>query len=135
MSEIVELIKSIPDVAYIEGCTDEQIAEAEKELGLKFPQEYIDYVKEFGCVDFFGHEFTGLNVIGRLNVVQATKKEKRVNEYFVDDLIVLENVGIDAIVICISIDNVVFRVCYDKIEKIADSLSGYVNDCLKKKEK
>lgn len=135
MSEIVELIKSIPDVAYIEGCTDEQIAEAEKELGLKFPQEYIDYVKEFGCVDFFGHEFTGLNVTGRLNVVQATIKEKKVNEYFRDDLFVLENVGIDAVVICLNIDNTVFRVCYEQIEKIAGSLSEYVNDCLQKKER
>ena len=30
MSEIVELIKSIPDVAYIESCTNEQVEGAEK---------------------------------------------------------------------------------------------------------
>lgn len=49
---IIDKIKTIEDLGYIQGCTDEQIKDAELKLNLVFPQEYKDYVKEFGCIDF-----------------------------------------------------------------------------------
>ena len=129
MSNIVELIKNIPDVDYIKGCTDEQIEEAEKELGLKFPQEYIDYVKAFGCVDFFGHEFTGLNIEGRLNTVNATKKEQSVNDAFPAGFFVLENLGIDAKVIIVDEQGGVYVLQNNSINKMSTCISEYIRIC------
>ena len=82
MDNIVEMINARTDVCAIEGCTDQQIEDAEKELGIQFPEEYKAYVKAFGCIDFNGHEWTGLNIAGRLNTVKATKKEMKVNDSF-----------------------------------------------------
>ena len=61
---IVDKIRLINDLCYIDGCTDVQVEGAEKLLDLKFPREYIDYVKEFGCIDFGSTEWTGLNFEG-----------------------------------------------------------------------
>lgn len=80
----------------IEGCTKEQIQEAQDALDILFPDEYIDYVKKFGCIDFGSTEWTGLNIKGRLNTVTATKQEMDVNAFFPKGCFVLENLGIDA---------------------------------------
>ncbi|WP_051688824.1 SMI1/KNR4 family protein [Butyrivibrio sp. AE2032] len=127
MSKIVDLINSIPNAYTIEGCSEEQISEAEKELGLKFPQEFIDYVKEFGCVDFSAHEFTGLNIEGRLNTVTATKKEISVNPSFPKDCFVFEDLGIEAVLIIVNESGEVFRIQYENIEKISDSIFDYIS--------
>ena len=71
---IVEKIKTIPDLCHLSGCKTNQIKTAQKELDLEFPDEFIDYVMEFGVISFYGTEWTGLNVEGYLNVVEATKK-------------------------------------------------------------
>lgn len=126
MSNIVELINQIPGVLVMEGCSDEQIQEAEEALSIKFPQEYIDYVKAFGCIEFKAKEWTGLNIKGRLNTVNATLKEKSVNDDFPAGFFVLENTCIDAIVIACNEAGEVFFVQNSVCRKIADSISGYI---------
>ena len=88
---IVEKIKNIPKLYHLKGCTDSQIEEAQKELNLKFPAEYVEYVKAYGAISFYGTEWTGLNVEGYLNVVETTKEEKDINKDFPNDCFVLEN--------------------------------------------
>ena len=65
MSNIVDKIKSIKDVSAIKGCTTAQIREAQESLDLVFPDEYIEYVKAFGCIDFGSTEWTGLPQLSR----------------------------------------------------------------------
>ena len=88
---IVEAIRNVPELYHVKGCTDQQILEAEKDLNLKFSKEYIDYVKEFGAISFYGTEWTGLNIDGYLNVVQSTKQERDLNVSFPKDCYVIEN--------------------------------------------
>ena len=66
---IIDKIRSIKDLTYTDGCSEEQIKEAEDELELKFTTEYREVLKEFGCVDFGHTEWTGLNIDSELNVV------------------------------------------------------------------
>ena len=101
---IVERIKKIEelDTNLKGGASEEQIIRAEKRLELKFPEEYKDYVKEFGAISFLGNEWTGLNVDGYLNVVNMTEEERALNEFFQ----------------------------YDKKELICNSLSEYLDICL-----
>ncbi len=54
-------------------------------LGITFPDEFIDYVKEYGAISFYGTEWMGLNVDGYINVVDATKQERDINDDFPSD--------------------------------------------------
>ena len=53
--------------------TDEAIAAAEAALGLKFPQQYVEYLKTYGSVTFNGRELTGLNTNVGTDVVKVTQ--------------------------------------------------------------
>ena len=130
---IVEEIKKIPEVTVMNGCSDEQIAVAQNELGVTFPQEFIDYVKAFGCIDFYSTEWTGLNIEGRLNVVDATKKEMSVNPDFPKGFFVLENMGIDSKVIVVDSEGSVYLLQNANLEKISNSISEYLQKCIERK--
>lgn len=82
---IVDEIKKIPNLYHAKGCTTSQIKDAQKVLGITFPDEFIDYVKEYGAISFYGTEWMGLNVDGYINVVDATKQERDINDDFPSD--------------------------------------------------
>lgn len=128
--DIVERIRTIEDLGYIDGCSDEQIKEAEQTLGLKFPKEYIDYVKEFGCIDFGSTEWTGLNIEGRLNTVEATIAERRYNTNFPDKYFVLDDYNIDAKKVIVNELGEVFLLQYGMITKISNTISEYLEICI-----
>lgn len=130
MSNIVEKIKNIKDLGAIKGCSMEQVNEAQKALGIIFPDEYIDYVTAFGCIDFGATEWTGLNINGRLNTVEATKKEMSVNKDFPKDCFVLEETGIDARQIIVNEKGEVFMLQHDRITPICKSISEYLDVCV-----
>lgn len=53
--------------------SEEQIKEAEAELDLKFPRQYVDYLKTYGSITYDAREFTGLNTNPGTDVVAVTK--------------------------------------------------------------
>lgn len=132
MANIIEKMKSIEDLSGIKGCSDSQVKEAEKELGMTLPDEYVDYVREYGCIDFGATEWTGLNIEGRLNTVEATKKEKSVNSAFPEKYFVLEDLNIDARKIIVDESGRVFALQYDKVEPLCDSITAYLDMCIEK---
>lgn len=132
MSNIVDKIKSIKDVSAIKGCTTAQIREAQEILDLVFPDEYIEYVKAFGCIDFGSTEWTGLNIQGRLNTVTATQQEKSVNNAFPKKSFVLEDLAIDAKKIVVDEDGKVYLLQYEKASPLCDSITEYLDMCIKK---
>ncbi len=133
MSNIVNKLKAIPDLSALEGCSMQQLEEAQTELGLIFPNEYVEYVREFGCVDFGATEWTGLNINGRLNTVDATKNEMSVNAYFPKGFFVLENLGIDAKRIIVNEKGEVYLLQYEKKTYLCGSISEYLDMCLRGK--
>ncbi len=128
--KIVDKIKKIKDLNFIDGCSDEQIKEAEKLLKLKFPKEYIEYVKEFGCIDFGATEWTGLNIEGELNTVEATLAEKKYNDSFPDNFFVLDDYHIDAKKIIVNESGEVFLLQYDNLTKVCNTISDYLDVCI-----
>lgn len=132
MADIVEKMKQIKDLCGIKGCSDEQILEAQEQLDLIFPKEYVDYVKEFGCIDFGATEWTGLNIKGRLNTVDATKREQEVNKAFPKGCFVLEDLNIDARKVIVNESGQVYYLQYEKIEFICESISEYLDICIQK---
>ena len=90
------------------GVSDEVIASAEQQLGLTFPSEYKTYLKECGVLSFASHEITGLGISGYLNVVEATKTERKLGGAFPEDCILVENIGVDGILVIMDTDGCVF---------------------------
>ena len=113
---IVEAIRNVPELYHVKGCTDQQIL----------------YVKEFGAISFYGTEWTGLNIDGYLNVVQSTKQERDLNVSFPKDCYVIENEGIDGIIIASNENGTIYSIHYENVEKICNSLSEYLAECLKR---
>lgn len=134
MSEIIEKMAKIPDLNVMQGCSESQISEAERELNLKFPQEYLDYVRKYGCMDFGAAEWTGLNVGGVFNTVTATKQEQEVNPDFPKGFFVLENLGIDARLVIVNEKGEVYLLRHDKKTKLYDSISEYLESRIKENE-
>jgi hypothetical protein len=133
MADIIEKIKKIKGLGRAKGCTFEQIKQAQASLGLIFPDEYLEYVKEFGCIDFGSTEWTGLNIKGYLNTVTATEKEKAVNDKFPKGCFVLEDLNIDAQMVIVNEKGKVFLLNHDQITPLCDSMSEYLDKCIKKK--
>ncbi len=86
-------IRSINGI-HIQGShTDEEILNAETALSIKFPNEFIFYLKKFGCISFDGIEYYGLTgdvdfeSSGIPNFVWFTLKKRRQlgfpNEYLI----------------------------------------------------
>ncbi|WP_336019133.1 SMI1/KNR4 family protein [Fusobacterium polymorphum] len=131
---IVEKIKKMKDLDINPkgGASKEQIERAEKRLNLKFSEEYKEYLKEFGAISFFGNEWSGLNIDGYFNVVNMTEDEKALNESFPKKHFVIENIGVDSIFIISNEDGKIYSIQYDKIEFLCNSLSEYLDICLKR---
>ena len=134
MSNIVEKIKKIPSLYHAKGCSTRQIKEAQSILGLEFPEDYIDYVKAYGAISFYGTEWTGLNIDDYINVVEVTKQERNMNPDFPNDCFVIENQGIDGIITAVNEKGQVFYIQYNKKEFLCDSLCEYLDMCIKRKQ-
>lgn len=46
--------------------TDDMISEAEDKLGVKLPDQYVDYIKMFGHGGIAGLEIIGVGLTGRM---------------------------------------------------------------------
>lgn len=134
MSRIVNLITSVPNLRHSEPCNINQIREAQEALDLVFPEEYVDYVKKFGDIRFYGTEWTGLNVPGYLNTVEATRQEISVNPNFPKGYFVIEDLGVDAKLAVVNQKGEVFLLQYDKLSLICSSLSDYLSICIKRNQ-
>lgn len=133
MNSINDKITMINKLYHVKGCSLKQIIEAQNDLGIAFPDEYIDILKKYGAISFFGTEWTGLNVDNYQNVIYITKQERNLNPCFPPNCFVLENQGIDGILIICNEKGEVFSLQHSKIKKIHNSISNYLNECINRK--
>lgn len=111
------------------GVDQKTISEAERELGLTFADEYKEYLKEMAIVAYSGHELTGLTKSERTNVVQVTRKKKRISPSVPMDWYVIEDANIDGIVIWQDGQGKIYKTMYDsEAVCIASSLADFIND-------
>ena len=131
---IVEKIKKMKDLDINPkgGVSKEQIERAEKRLNLKFSEEYKEYLKEFGMISFYGTEWSGLNIDGYFNVVNMTEDEKALNKYFPEKYFAIENLAVDGVIFVSNEEGKIYSIQYDKKELICNSLSEYLDICLKR---
>lgn len=130
MSKIVEKLSAVPHLLHVDGCVTSQIKEAQKSLDLEFPAEYVEYVKTFGAVSFYGTEWTGLNISGNLNVVTATEQERHLDRDFPNDCFVVENIGIDGVLTLMGQNGKIYSYQRGKRSLLCDTLCDYLDICV-----
>ena len=123
----IDTLNKLQNIATGIRATDNQIEQAEKELGLKFAPEYIRYVKRFGVFSASSIELTGITNIDRLNVVSATKRERKLNSKIPDNMYVIENLAIDGFVVLQDAFGIIYYIspCYEP-KKMFESLEEYI---------
>ncbi len=124
---IREIIMSIEDYEPLQAATKEQIAEAEKELDVRFSSEYKELLREFGAVIMGDRHIVGIAKPIGLSVVRATKEQREYNKKIPMDYYVIEEIPIDGIVIWQDNKGIVYKsVPNVTAKKIADSLTDYL---------
>ncbi len=109
------------------GVSDEIIERAEEKLGIRFSQDYSEYLRKFGMIAYSGHELTGLSDSDRLDVVEVTMYEWRNTSKELKDCYVIEQTNIDGIVIWQSESGCVFRTDWGTNKRlISATLTEYI---------
>lgn len=122
-----DLLMEKDDFCFLGPVKESKILDAEKRLGIKFSNEYIEIIKEYGVFSCSGHEFTGICKSKRLNVVDVTLAQRE-NNPNVTDLYVIELANIDDIVIWQSSEGVVYLTKgISKPVKICESIIEYLD--------
>lgn len=116
----------------LKSATEEQINEAEQQLGVRFADEYKEYLKAFGAVIADGIELTGIAKSEHRNVVSLTKKERELNSKVPNTMYVIENTCVDGIIIWQDTEGVVYQTSPNtEPAKIASSLYEYITNRVK----
>ncbi len=127
MSQIIDVIKTLPKLARVGYIADEIINDAERQLNLNFSKEYKEYLSEFGAVSAKGIELTGIIEVEYCNVVSVTMKEWQLNTFVPHNMYVVENTFVNGVIVWQDSDGVVytsFPNCPPR--RIADSLAEYI---------
>ena len=95
--------------------TEEMIKEAEEKLGVKLPDQYVEFVKRYGHGGIGGIEIIGVGLTGRMIFVETTLEYR--NEDLPTNLVVIENV--DEYLVCLNCDN-------DKV--VSWDYTGYIKE-------
>ena len=127
MKDVVDILKNKNGFDSFGKANNDEIKEAEKDLNLKFAEEFKKYLIQFGVAEIEGHEFTGIFNSKRLNVVDVTKRTKDKNCYINDDMYVIEELNIDNIVILQDSKGTIFECIPNSTpKKIFNSFAEYV---------
>ena len=126
-NKLIEHIKKDKSCIVLRGVSGEAITEAEDTLALKFSDEYRAMLKEYGTILVSNHEIIGLGSSKRLDVVYNTLTERSISKDFPSDQYVIEETGMDGIVITQDKTGTIYQYLQDSpLIKVADSLLEYL---------
>lgn len=126
MSKIFDEIEKKYKLFKTKPASEELILEAERQLGRKFSDDYKEYLSKFGAISFGSTELTGLNVDSYANVVSLTLKEIERNKLFPKDSYVIEDPGLEGLLVLQRDNGSVYEWRNGKILKEYSNLSEYL---------
>ena len=127
MINIVDTIRSLPNMKGYNPASQSEIEYAENQLELNFAEEYKTYLAEFGEISAKGIELTGIIDAAYINVILKTKEKWEMNPGVPKNLYVVEDAAVDGIVIWQDADGTIYQTKPNgEPVKIADSLVGYL---------
>lgn len=120
-------MKGMKNFSSHEPASKESISNAERQLALRFSDEYKEYLCAFGHANGDGHEFTGIIDDQYTGVVNVTNEERGYNFLIPENLYVIENLGINDIIIWQHENGKIYRGQRNFAPiKIHDSLVEYI---------
>ncbi len=132
MSTILDKIADIQPLYTGHPCTLEQLEDAQRKLGITFPNSYANLLKKYGTISFYATEWNGLNTDSYLNVVFCTLEERKRYPAFPNNMFVLENIGIDGILTLCDEKGIIYSWQDGSCYKLSDSLSSYLDICIER---
>ena len=125
MSDIINVIDGLEGLVSMQGVSKDEIAVAEKALGLSFAVDYTAYLERYGLASAKHIEITGLEKSKRLNVMDVTLSERQ-KKLLPADMYVVDNTGIEGILILQNAMGEFFELQNGKAKKIYNNLSEYL---------
>ena len=107
---VIKIIENLPGLRSLPPLSEQDIDNAEKTLGLSFAEEYRIYTRKFGAISADGIELTGVVTPPRLNVVNVTTSERKLNLNIPNDMYVIENTGIDGTLMLQNVQGEIFSI-------------------------
>ena len=96
--DIIKFINDLEGASTLGKVSESDVSGAEESLGLKFAEDFRQYLLNFKYFSYLNLELTGLVDQKAFNVVEVTKREKDLNNWD-KDFYVISEIGIDSIVI------------------------------------
>ncbi len=128
MTSIIKTVEALQNLIALTPATDIEISDAELQLCLRFSEEYKTYLAHFGAVFADGIELTGIAKSENRNVVSVTRQEWKLNSQVPHNLYVIENLGIDGVIIWQDSNGAVYQTTPNREPvKVADSLNMYIS--------
>lgn len=132
MTTIVNTIKALPNLLALKATPNTEITDAELQLRVKFSDEYKVYLSTFGAIIANGIELTGISKSEHRNVIPVTKQEWELNDNVPHSMYVVENTGIDGMIIWQDASGIVYQTLPNtKPNQIASSLNEYIIERMK----
>lgn len=127
MTNIVGLIKRLPELLPLKPATTAQITDAQIQLRVSFAEEYKKYLSNFGAIMADGIELTGIAKSEHRNVVFLTKQAWELNPKVPHSMYVVENTCVDGIIIWQDGQGLIYQTYPNsKPSQIANSLVEYI---------
>ena len=127
MSKIIDVISGLKNLLPLKPATTEMIENIEIELALPLADEYKEYLLKYGAIMADDVELTGVAKSKNRDVVQVTKREWASNSKIKHNLYVVENVGIEGIIIWQDGSGKIFESNpNNEAKQIANSLAEYL---------
>lgn len=125
--ELLKIINNLPNLFCLDGATEEEIIEAERQLGVSFALDYKEYILKYGIITYDSHEITGLCNHKRLDVCKVTEYERKNNPNVSNEFYVIEQLDIDGVVIWQNSSGEIYRsIPEENIVKLYNSLEEYL---------
>ncbi|KPB04503.1 SMI1/KNR4 family protein [Bacillus sp. CHD6a] len=115
------------DIRTVGPIDEDVITQAEKELNVSFPRSYKEIVKQYGVISAGTDEIFGLGVSGYLNVVESTKEERTLANGELDKYIVIQNLGIEGILIVVDENDNTFEYANGAFTNLFSTTEEYIN--------
>lgn len=127
MSKIIDVINSLENLLPLKPASVEAVENVEIELALPLAEEYKEYLLQYGAIMADDIELTGIAKSKNRDVVQVTQREWAANTKIKHNLYVVENVGIEGIIIWQDGSGKIYESSPNKTAKqIANSLAEYL---------
>lgn len=114
------------DITTVGPIDEDVIAQAENDLNIAFPSSYKEIVKQYGVISAGTDEIFGLGVSGYLNVVESTKEERTLANGELDKYIVIQNLGIEGILIVVDENDNIFEYANGAFANLFSTTEEYI---------